>query len=232
MVSCLIVAVSAALQGSVGFGFALVAAPLLLLIDHRMVPGPVLFASLPLALMMAYRERGSVDMPGLKWSFVGMLPGTVVGAALLASIPDGEISLFSGGLVLLAVGMSLCGLYFRPTPGTLLGAGVLSGIMNVTASIGGPPMALVYQDRPGSRLRGTLSSYFIFSSGLSLLVLMVMGNFGIDKVEMSLLLLPGTLVGFVVSNRTLSLLDRGYTRAAVLTLSALAALAAILGCVL
>jgi hypothetical protein len=56
--------------------------------------------------------------------------------------------------VLLAVGLSMVTARLRPTPGTLVSAGFASGFMGWRASIGGPPMALVYQravtDRPSA----------------------------------------------------------------------------------
>ena len=178
LAACTIVTVSAALQGSVGIGFSVVAAPLLLLIDWRFVPGPLLLGGLLLVILMAIRERHSIDGSGLKWAFAGLLPGTLSGALILAVLPGQTMALFFGGLVLLAVVMSAAGLKFTPTPPVLAGAGLLSGLMSATSSISGPPMALVYQHKPGSSLRGSLSGFFLASTTLSLLALGGVGHFG------------------------------------------------------
>ena len=52
--------------------------------------------------------------------------------------------------------------------GTLLPAGLLSGFAGTATSIGGPPLALLYQhsDRPG--VRTTLAVYFTTGAAISL----------------------------------------------------------------
>jgi uncharacterized membrane protein YfcA len=223
-----IVAVSAVLQGSVGFGFSILAAPLLLLLDPRLVPGPLLVAGLFLIVFLTFRERHSIDGSGLKWAFAGLVPGTMGGALILAALPDRELALFFGGLVLLAVLLSVAGLHFAPTPPVLAGAGLLSGLMSATSSISGPPMALVYQHKPGASLRGTLSGYFLASTTFSILALGGVGHFGYEELALALPLLPAVLVGFWVSKWTIPVLDRGYTRPGVLLLSSGAALVVII----
>ena len=214
-----IVTAGAALQGAVGFGFALVAAPLLALIDPRLVPGSLLCAALVLTLLTAHRERHAIDTSGIGWGLVGRLPGTALGAAALLRISAGGMELVLGALVLVAVAMSASGLHFRPTPRALVGAGVLSGFMGTMTAIGGPPLAMVYQHAPGAQLRGTLAGYFVIGAAVSLVALALVGRFGRVELAGALSLLPGVLLGFVCSARLAALLDRGYTRGAVLAVS-------------
>jgi uncharacterized membrane protein YfcA len=223
LTACTIVSISALLQSSVGFGFSIVAAPLLILLDPRLVPGPLLLAGLTLVLLLTLRERRSIDKSGLTWAIAGMVPGALLGGVILTTLAEEAMSLFFGGLVLLAVVMSIAGLHFAPTPPVLAGAGLLSGLMSSTSSISGPPMALVYQHKPGTSLRGTLSGYFLASTTFSILVLRGVGHFGYEELSLALPLLPAVLIGFWVSKWTISLLDRGYTRPGVLILSSAAA---------
>jgi uncharacterized membrane protein YfcA len=169
---------------------------------------------------MAYRERQAMDVSGLKWGILGRLPGTFVAVVVLTNAPQKEMTLTLGALVLFAVALSASGLPVSPTMWTLLSAGALSGFMGTTASIGGPPIALLYQNAPGARLRSTLSGYFALGTTISLLALAAVGRFGRYEFWSALVLLPGVLIGFVLSARTRQLLDRGHTRAAVLTVSA------------
>jgi len=85
-------------------------------------------------------------------------------------------------------------------------------------------MALLYQHAPGARVRGTLSGLFLVGTLISLTALVLVGRFGVDELRFALLLLPGVIVGFFVSRRIASRLDRGYTRPAVLTVAAAAGL--------
>ena len=81
------VAFGAAVQGAVGFGMALLAAPLLVLIRPELVPGPLLINGLALTLLVARRERDSIDLFGVKWALVGRVPGVALGALALATVP-------------------------------------------------------------------------------------------------------------------------------------------------
>jgi hypothetical protein len=108
---------------------------------------------------------------------------------------------------------------FEPGPRTLFGAGVLSGFMGTASSIGGPPMALVYQHGPGDRLRATLGMYFVAGGVMSLSALAVVGRFGPIEAWLGAALVPGIALGFTVSSRLKGLVDRGYTRPAVLTVA-------------
>jgi hypothetical protein len=94
--------------------------------------------------------------------------------------------------------------------------------MGTIASIGGPPMALLYQHASGARVRGTLSSFFLVGTITSLAALVFVGRFGREELRLSLLLLPGALFGFFGSRRLATRLDRGYTRRAVLMVAAVA----------
>src|SRR5260370_7692119 len=54
VLATLVMAIGAALQAAVGLGLALFVVPLLALIDVRLIPGPMLLASVALAVGMAY----------------------------------------------------------------------------------------------------------------------------------------------------------------------------------
>ncbi len=228
LAATLAVVAGAAVQGSVGFGLGLIAVPLLVLIDPRFVPGPVLCVAILLTLLLSHRERASIDFFGVAWGLAGRLPGTALGAAALVVIPRDRLAVLFGTLILLAVGLSALPLRVRPTARTLAGAGLLSGFMATTAAIGGPPMALLLQHEAGARLRGTLSGYFLVGATVSLLALMIVGRFGRQELMLAAALLPGILLGFAISYRTAPVLDRGYTRVTVLAMATAAALGAIL----
>ena len=212
------------LQGAVGFGMGILGSPILLLIDPRLVPGPILASTMVFTTLLTLRERRAIDLGGLRWAVAGRAAGTIPAAALLAVLPSEQLSLLFGGIVLFAVAISICGLHVEPRPVSLLVGGALSGIMGTIAAIGGPPMALLYQHAPGARVRGTLSSLFLVGTILSLAALVLVGRFGRAELRLTLVLVPGALFGFVVSRRIASRLDQGYTRPAVLTMAAIAGL--------
>lgn len=221
------VGVGALLQGSVGFGLAMVAAPVLFLIDPRFVPAPLLVAALTLTVLTAYRDRAGIDLSGLQWALLGRVAGTAAGLFALTRLSGDRFILGFGVLVLIAVALSASGLHVKPNRGTLIGAGTLSGFMGTTTSIGGPPMALIYQHAPGTQLRGTLAGYFIVGISMSVAALAIIGRVGVQELWLALLLQPGIVVGFTASSKAVGRLDRRHTRPAVLTVAAVMALVVI-----
>ena len=109
----------------------------------------------------------------------------------------------------------------------LFAAGTASGFMATAAGLGGPPVALVYQRETGVRLRGTLAAYFIIGTVVSLFALAWAGRFTREEVRLSSFLIPGTVLGYFMSRPAAAYLDGGYTRTAVLAVSALAAVSVI-----
>ena len=222
-----IVMAGAILQGSVGFGLGMLAAPLLVLIHPDFVPAPLLSAALALTLLVARRERHAIDFRGIGWALVGRLPGTLIGALVVSVAPQKTTTILVGVVVFVAVGLIGSGLSLPRTPRVLFGAGTLSGFMGTTTSIGGPPIAALYHDAAGDKVRGTMSGFFVIGLMISLTALAIVGRFGQPELALAAWLLPGAIVGYAVSSRIAPILDRGYTRTAVLTVSALAGLSVI-----
>ena len=226
-VASAVVAFGATIQGSIGFGVNVVAGPVLVLIDPEFVPGPALVVAFLLTVLVAIRERGSTDREAFRWVFVGRVPGTIAGAVAAASIPVEGVAIALASVVLVAVFLSVVGWRVRRTHGTLAAAGAVSGVMGTMSSIGGPPVALLYQDERGSEVRGTLSSIFAVGSLFSIVLLVIVGRFGWHELRVSLVLLPAVVLGFVISRWTAQILDRGFIRPAILTVCAASAVAAL-----
>ncbi|HEY8546459.1 MAG TPA: sulfite exporter TauE/SafE family protein [Acidimicrobiales bacterium] len=216
VVAALAVAAAACVHGALGFGLGTVAAPVLALLDERFVPGPLLCVGVVLTLVVAYRERGALDVRGVRWAILGRVPGTLLGAAAVASLPQRGLIVLFALLVLAGVVLSVAGLQVEPTPSANFGAGAASGFMGTITSVGGPAMALLYQREEGARLRATLALFFVFGAALSLGSLTVTGAFGAEELRLGLALLPPTLLGYALSALSARWLDRGRTRAAIL----------------
>ncbi len=192
-----------------------------MLISPSFIPGPLLFNAVVLTLLLTHRERKSIVVSEIRWAVVGRLVGVAIAAAVVASISTDGLALTLGLMVLLLVGLSLSGLHFEPTWKSLIVAGTVSGFSGTIASVGAPPMAIVYQNATGPRIRGTLSAFFVIGTIMSLTALLLVGQLGIVELTIALTMLPGLLLGFVLSRRLALVIDRGRTRYAVLGLSAM-----------
>ena len=219
-----VVTLAACVQGCIGFGMALIAAPILVLVDPALVPGPLIASGLVLVSLVAARDHAHADFKTVRWAMGGNVGGACAGAWVLTLLDASGFSILFGLLVLLGVGLSASGLHLRVTPGSTLGAGVLGGFMATTSAIGGPPIALVYQHSEAQRFRGTLSIYFIVSSCIGLIALSSVGRFGRVEMELALVLIPGQLLGFLLSSWLTRVLREASVRPVVLVLSAVAAL--------
>jgi uncharacterized membrane protein YfcA len=218
-----VMAASALLQGAVGFGLGMLAIPFLISLDIRFVPGPLLVAALTLHMLVLRRDRSGVDSSGLTMLLGGRVLGTIPAALLLASLPIESMKLLLAAVVLAGAVMGLLHPGGPPSRPVLVVAGAASGFMATTAGLGGPPVALVYQRETGVRLRGTLAAYFIIGTVFSLGALAWAGRFGAEEARLAPLLIPGTVLGYFMSRPAAAYLDSGYTRTAVLAVSALAA---------
>lgn len=220
-----VMAIGACLQGAVGFGSNLVAAPLLILLDEAFVPTPVVVASLVLNAQMIRREGQAAFDPTVKPAMVSQVPGAIAAGAVLTILPERGLSLLFAALVLVGVGVSAAGWHLRPTRRTLVGAGLAAGFMGTISGIGGPPVALVYQRSSGPALRATLSRFFLVGGVVSLAVLAASGQVDAASLAACLVTIPAAAAGFAVSAPIARRLDKGSVRPVVLALSSLAAVA-------
>ena len=222
------VAAGAVIQGSIGFGYALIAVPAMVLLLPWAVPVTPLFLALPMTLLMSAREWRSIDLGGFALITAGRLFGTVAGLVLLVLTPKGYLSVLTGLLILTAALGSFLKPTFEVNKRTRLAGGVASGVVGSVAALGGTPLALVYQDRSGAELRSTLAISFVVGIAMSLVGLGLAGQVEGRQVILALHLLPCMLVGLWVSRWVVKRLDERWLRPAVLTFAAAAGLVIIL----
>ncbi len=217
--------IGSAVQGAAGFGLGLIAAPVLLLLDPHWVPGPLMAAGVALTALVAYHEREHIDWLGLRFAFIGRTIGTIAAAIVLTMVSARAFNLIFAGLVLLAVALSMLGVKASPTRGHATSAGLLSGFMGTISSIGGPPLALLYQREGGPRLRATLAALFVTGAAISIAALAVIGRYGVVELWLTAFLVPATILGYVAASGLQGVVDRAGVRPLVLALSAASAAA-------
>jgi uncharacterized membrane protein YfcA len=227
VIGIFIVTLGAFTQGSIGFGFALVSAPLLMLVNVNYVPGPIITAALLTAGLISFRERRSAELGKIKWLVVGRIIGNLIGAAIIAYISVTKFTIMFGVLVILAVFLSASGLHVKVNIKNMISAGFLSGFMGTTVSIGGPPAALLFQHERGPRFRATMSNFFMIGVVFSILSLTIMGEFGLNELVLGISLMPGVIIGVYISRHMTKKLDQHAIRPYVLGLSGISGFLAI-----
>lgn len=222
-----VVATGALVQGTIGFGLAVVAAPFLYQINPALVPGPIIMAALAIGSLSAYRYRDHIDLSAMKYAFLGRIPGSIIGGWLLVMFSSKQMGLFLGGSVLLAVAASLSSITLKPSPKSLFGAGLFSGIMGTASSIGGPPIALVMQNESGDHIRANLSVFFVFGCLVSLLVLGMGGMLDTEVMLYGVLFIPAVLIGSRAAKRAVQYVNQEMIRKALLFLCSVSGVVAI-----
>lgn len=219
----LAVLAGAVVQGASGVGLGQVAAPVLMMIDPNMGPGPLLLLAFLLSLVMVFREFGAIDRRGLGLSMIGRVAGSVLAGGLYALLPLSIYEMLFGLMILGAVFLSVAGMRVERTPFNLVSAGFTSGVMGTLTSAGSPAMALIYQRSDGPTIRATLSAFFLLSSAVSILVLIAVGKFGVPQISASIVFVPTVMAGLWLSNAVVKRIDNARMRAVVLTVSGVAA---------
>lgn len=210
-------------QFGLGMGFGLMAAPLLALIDPMLVPAPTLFIGLLTSALGAWREREAIRWSEVGTALVGRFAGVGLALVVLAVIATRDaFSLNFGVLIALAVLMSIAGRRMPFNSRNLVGMATLSGLMATITSVGAPPLAVIYQDRPPAEARPTLAAFFAVGCVISLAALYASGWAASRDFFMALLMLPGVAAGAMVAGRIGSRFDRRY-RPLLLVIAALAA---------
>jgi uncharacterized membrane protein YfcA len=106
-------------------------------------------------------------------------------------------------------------------------AGATSGFTGTATGVGGPPMAITYQNSDPLAARATLALFFGVGAVMSLVGLTLSGEVGARQWQLALLLLPGVIVGFAGSNWLSGHLHGDRPRRFILALCAASAIALI-----
>jgi len=198
-VAFVVVTLAAVLQSVSGIGLALVAAPLLVLLDSDFLPGPILTLGFCLSVLTSWRYRRTLHLGNTLLALYGRIPGSLAGLVLLVVASQSAISLGFGVLIIASVILSYRRVTVEASRNNLLVAGFFSGMMGTTTSVGGPPMALVYQNSDPDTVRAQLGFYFLIGTGLSIMLLAVSGNYSMRQLGLVIPLVPAVFLGFLMS---------------------------------
>lgn len=200
--------VAASVQGSIGFGLGMLAAPLIALIRPDLLPALILLLAFGLSTATWIRERGAVEWSVVGWSLIGRVPGSVLGAWAVVMLPLVGLKIVLAAAVILGTLSSLIG--WKPGHGrsNSLIAGAVGGFLGTTTAIGGPPLALIMRSMPVERIRGTLSVCFVIGSAMSIMLLTFAGALGWEHVRAAVIFAPAVFAGFLMSGLVNRYLDR------------------------
>jgi uncharacterized membrane protein YfcA len=227
LVAAAAVLVGSVVQGSVGMGLNMLAAPFVALVVPEALPAALVLLAFPLAIATLVREHHALDRLALPWMLAGALPGTAVGLVVVHAADVSALAVIVGATTLSGVLVSVLSPPIPTTRATALTAGFASNLFGTASAVGGPPVALLFQHRTGPTARATLGAFFATSAALSLVGYAATAAMDLDQALFALSLAPVMLFGLWTSRHFHVHVDRGWLRPAVLVLSVIAGSAAL-----
>jgi uncharacterized membrane protein YfcA len=186
---------SGLVRGFSGFGFGLVAVPLLsLVLDPRQAIGIAMILQAVSGLVMLWRGWRAVA-----WRLLGGLcAGTAAtlwfGLRVLDALPADTIRLYLAGIVIAAAALLASGLRCPGRLTATVGAvtGAMAGFLNGLSGMGGPPVIVLLL---GSRIapeaaRATMAAYFTVLGALTAAGAFLFGHLGRGELAISAGLVP------------------------------------------
>ena len=226
-----IVLLAAFLQGLTGFGFALIALPLLeFFIDIRIsVPLMVLLGTL-ISLHLSLRLRKSINLKSVLTLTLATLPGIPLGTYALKHLPTQGLSIGIGAVMILFTSYMLL---LKPKPrelgmaATSL-AGLSCGVIGSSIGAGGPPIIIYTTLQPWDKdqAKGTMAFYFSICGLLTIASHAFSGMITEEIMHMYTMSLPSLAAGIWLGTSAYKRLsDDSYKRLAFI-------LVFILGCIM
>jgi uncharacterized protein len=199
-------------RGFAGFGFsALCVAGLSLWLPPALVVPPVFVLEVLASLSLLRSAWKDVDWRWLGWLMAGNALCIPVGVALLAWVSEAPLRALIGTLLLAAALLLRSGwqLALPPTRGLRLATGLVSGLVNGIAAIGGIAVAVMLSATAlaPAAMRATLILLFLFTDlyalGWAAVLPAAQGEALLDAaaLRLALWLAPAMLAGIVVGQR-------------------------------
>lgn len=212
ILSLAVVFAAGIVRGFAGFGFsALCVAGMSLFLPPAQVVPPIFVLEVLASLTLLRSAWKDVDWHWLGWLVLGNALCIPLGVALLAFVGEMPLRLLIGALLLLAAALlrSGWGLARVPTPGMRLATGMVSGLVNGVAAIGGIAVAVMLSATAlaPAAMRATMILMFLFTDLYALLWAGLMPAAGGQPLlgsgtwRHALWLLPAMLVGIRVGQR-------------------------------
>jgi uncharacterized membrane protein YfcA len=190
------------LGGVTGFGYTLVATPLLLVLGFP--PPFVVTANLALALVtrmsVAYRFRRHLCARRAAALVAGSVPGLWLGTQVLGSVDPTALRVAAGAIVMVS-SVLLARAVTAPPPRDLRGApaaaGFLGGFMAASTSLNGvAPVLLLARTASPHSFMADMAVYFVGSNAIGLVLLAADRTLSEDALYPAFVLwLPASLLG-------------------------------------
>ena len=200
-----IICIAAVLQSISGFGFSLLAMPLLsIFVD---IQDAVVIATLCGIFTNAVHLRKDfqlVERSIARRISLSALIGMPLGVVVLSVFSATQMRAIIGAVIVVLVFLMMRNFILKTENTNVdIVLGAFSGLLATSVSTNGPPLVFLLQSKQLDpwRLRATLAYVFTISGCASFIVLMIAGKGSIEAFQYAMLSLPAMYLGTVVGRR-------------------------------
>ena len=200
-----IICIAAVLQSISGFGFSLLAMPLLsIFVD---IQDAVVIATLCGIFTNAVHLRKDfqlVERSIARRISLSALIGMPLGVVVLSVFSATQMRVIIGAVIVILVFLMMRNFILKTENTNVdIVLGAFSGLLATSVSTNGPPLVFLLQSKQLDpwRLRATLAYVFTISGCASFIVLMIAGKGSIEAFQYAMLSLPAMYLGTVVGRK-------------------------------
>lgn len=205
---------AATVNGALGYGYSSLTTPVALLVVASRVLNPaIVIVEVCVNLYALFLGRRAVArvLPRVSMLVVGLVPGVIAGALLLAHVAPSWVKLITYGLLLPLILVQGAGLAWpirnERAAGVPLGAGV--GFLYSLTTISGPPLAAFFNNQRYERadFKVALAIVRTAESALTLLAYVALGVFTTESMALVGWIAPGVILGMPLGHWLITRVD-------------------------
>lgn len=201
----IVAALSAYAQAVSGFGFALLAVPLMI---PFVGPGHAVVIATALGLFLtagsSYTLRAYVEWRPVMKVSAGAMAGIPLGLLVLLFLDAHWLTLLIGTVVILTtVLLAVQKTSQASNPRAVLAAGVFSGVLLSSTGMNGPPLVVIFQvlGFDPQRFRASLQASFVIQDFLAIMGFVFIGLMDPETLLLIVAAIPALVVGWWLGNK-------------------------------
>lgn len=206
----LIILTASMIQGITSFGFSLVSLPLLgIFLPLKIIVPMLIIYSLVLNTIILYHIRHYINLKPITILVIAGIIGTPFGTYLLRISNENTLKILVGVILTFSAITNYFGykIKVKNEKLTYIPVGLVSGLLNGSVSLGGPPLVLFLTNQGVEKqvFRANLTTYFLILNIITIPTYFINGLITKDVIQYTVYLLPalvgGALLGVALGNK-------------------------------
>lgn len=192
-------------QGITGFGFSLMAAPLMLIfLDKQALVSSIVLIGIFLNLILHNRNKHAINKHIFYPILISIILAMPLGLLILKYISINNLKILFGGLsIIFSVLLYHPKFKFKENNFITIIAGIITGILHTSTAMSGPPLVLYLSGSgmPKHEFRKTLAVIFLLMNIISLPILFFGGVLSNKGIFLGLISLPFVIFAGILGDK-------------------------------